>query len=69
MCLRGTGVLNKLKELKKPFCSFRLEIVNSHDDVCVPQIFPFFFFFILGFERSLSPTAPANRMTAQQRRS
>lgn len=46
MCLRGTGVLNKLKELKKPFCSFGLEIVNSHDDVCVPQIFPFFFFFL-----------------------
>lgn len=43
MCLRGTGLLNKLKELKKPFCSFRPEIVNSHDDVCLPEIFPFFF--------------------------
>lgn len=43
MCLRGTGLLNKLKELKKSFYSFRLEIVNSHDDVCLPQIFPLFF--------------------------
>lgn len=68
MCLRGTGLLNKLKELKKSFYSFRLEIVNSHDDVCLPQIFPLFFF-ILSFEKSISPTVPANKMTAQQGRS
>lgn len=25
MCLKGTGLLNKLKELEKLFCSLRLE--------------------------------------------
>lgn len=25
MCLRGTGLLNKLKEVEKLFCSVRLE--------------------------------------------
>lgn len=29
MCTRGTGLLNKLKEVEKLFCSVRLEIVSS----------------------------------------
>lgn len=45
MCLRGTGLLNKLKEVEKLFHSVRLETVGSQDDGCLPQIFPLVFLY------------------------
>lgn len=57
MCLKGTGLLNKLKEAEQPFHSARLETVGYQDAVCLPDLF-LAFFFTLNFEQSFPPTNP-----------